>query len=144
MRSCSSRKKRRRPAGRSVRWSLGPPQRSKAFLQRHGNRDPMARRCTAGLLREMAGRGVRASEALSSLGVKGMNREELETIVDAVLDESEDMIRARGETAEKALMGRVMERVRGRADGKLVSEVLHARLAARVSGRKDERKKGKR
>src|SRR5437870_2124183 len=96
------------------------------------------------VLREMAGRGVRASEALSSLGVKGMNREELETIVDAVLDESEDMIRARGETAEKALMGRVMERVRGRADGKLVSEVLHARLAARVSGRKDERKKGKR
>src|SRR5216117_1884616 len=96
------------------------------------------------VLREMAGRGLRASEALSSLGVKGMNREELETIVDAVLDESEDMIRARGETAEKALMGRVMERVRGRADGKLVSEVLHARLAARVSGRKDERKKGKR
>src|SRR5881398_172602 len=56
MRSCSSRKKRRRPAGRSVRWSLGPPQRSKAFLQRHGNRDPMARRSpdTSGLSPEEA------------------------------------------------------------------------------------------
>jgi len=103
-----------------------------------------AKEAVPDVLREMAGRGVRASEALSSLGVKGMNREELETIVDAVLAESEDLIQARGETAEKALMGHVMERVRGRADGKLVSEVLHARLAARVSERKDERKKGKR
>src|SRR5205807_7539715 len=90
------------------------------------------------VLREMAGRGVRASEALSSLGVKGMNREELETIVDAVLDESEDMIRARGEAAEKARVGRVMERVRGRAGGKLGSEGLTARRAARVSGSNDE------
>jgi len=103
-----------------------------------------AKEAVPDILREMAGRGIRASEALSSLGVKGMNREELETIVDAVLAESEDLIQARGETAEKALMGHVMERVRGRADGKLVSEVLHARLAARVSERKDERKKGKR
>jgi glutamyl-tRNA(Gln) amidotransferase subunit E len=73
-----------------------------------------------------------------------MNREELETIVDAVLEDATGMIQDRGEKAEKALMGRVMERVRGRADGKLVSEVLHARLAARVSGEKGERKKGKR
>src|SRR5437660_74015 len=88
-----------------------------------------AKEAVPDVLREMARRGVRSSEALSSLGVKGMNREELETIVDTVLEESEDLIQARGETAEKALMGRVMERVRGRAGGKLVSEVLHERLA---------------
>jgi len=103
-----------------------------------------AKEAVPDLLREMARSGVRASDALSSLGVKGMNREDLQTIVDAVLAESEDMIQARGEKAEKALMGRVMEQVRGRADGKLVSEVLRARLAAHVSGRKSERKKGKR
>src|SRR5438034_245852 len=51
-----------------------------------------AKEAVPDVLREMVGRGVRASEALSSLGVKGMNREELETIVDAVLAESEDMI----------------------------------------------------
>src|SRR5881396_1982319 len=95
------------------------------------------------VLREMAGRGVRASEAIASLGVKGIARPELEAIVDAVLDESKDAIEARGEAAEKALMGKVMERVRGRADGKLVSEVLHDRLEARLRGRKKE-KKGKR
>ena len=103
-----------------------------------------AKEAVPDVLREMARRGVRASEALSSLGVKGMSAEELESIVDAVLEESEDMIQARGEQAEKALMGRVMERVRGRADGKLVSDLLRARLAARVSGRKSERRKGKR
>src|SRR5947207_2363910 len=75
------------------------------------------------LLRAMARRGVRATEAIASLGVKGLPRPELEAIVDAVLDESKDAIEAREEAAEKALMGKVMERVRGRADGKLVSEV---------------------
>ena len=95
------------------------------------------------ILRAMARRGVRATEAIASLGVKGIARPELEAIVDAVLDESKDAIEARGEAAEKALMGKVMERVRGRADGKLVSEVLHDRLEARLRGRKKE-KKGKR
>src|SRR5437773_1472661 len=88
------------------------------------------------LLRAMARRGIRATEAIGALGVKGIARPELEAIVDAVLDESKDAIEARGEAVEKALMGKVMERVRGRADGKLVSEVLHERLAARLRGRR--------
>src|SRR5438309_6643269 len=85
-----------------------------------------------------------ASDALNILNVTGLGKEELSKIVDEILDSSADLVDARGLDAEKTLMGRVMERVRGRADGKLVSEVLRARLAARVSGRKDERKKGKR
>jgi glutamyl-tRNA(Gln) amidotransferase subunit E len=96
------------------------------------------------LLREMARKGMRASEAISSLGVKGLTQRELEKIVDAVLEESADLIDARKEGAEKTLMGRVMERVRGRADGKLVSEVLHERLADRLRDPKKREKKGKR
>jgi glutamyl-tRNA(Gln) amidotransferase subunit E len=96
------------------------------------------------ILREMARRGVRAPEAIAALGVKGLTRQELETIVDALLMESADLIAARGEAAEKALMGRVMERVRGRADGKLVSEVLHERLAGRLRPKEKGGKKGKR
>jgi len=76
--------------------------------------------------------------------VKGLTRHELEEIVDAVLEESGDLIAARKEGAEKPLMGRVMERVRGRADGKLVSEVLHERLADRLREPKKREKKGKR
>jgi glutamyl-tRNA(Gln) amidotransferase subunit E len=95
------------------------------------------------LLREMARRGLRASEAIGALGVKGIGRTELEAIIDAVLDESTEAIEARGAAVEKALMGKIMERVRGQADGKLVSEVLHERLVARLRGQKKERKRKK-
>ena len=95
------------------------------------------------ILREMARRGIRATEAVSALGVKGLAREELEAIVESVLDESTEVIESRGETAEKTLMGRVMERVRGRADGKLVSEILHTRITARLRARSTGGKKGK-
>jgi glutamyl-tRNA(Gln) amidotransferase subunit E len=103
-----------------------------------------AKEAVPDLLREMARRGVRASEAITSLGVKGLTRHELEEIVVAVLEESGDLIAARKEGAEKPLMGRVMERVRGRADGKLVSEVLHERLADRLREPTKREKKGKR
>jgi len=96
------------------------------------------------LLREMGRRKVRASEAMAGLGVKGLSRRELETIVDEVLSASADLVRDKGEDAERTLMGRVMERVRGRADGKVVSEVLHARLASRLAEGTEAGKKKKR
>src|SRR5206468_8143565 len=83
-----------------------------------------AKEATPELVREMARTRSRASEALAVLGVTRMSREDLESIVDEVLRASHDLISARGDAAEKALMGQVMERVRGRADGRLVSEVL--------------------
>ncbi len=94
------------------------------------------------LLREMVRNGSRASEAIAILGVKELSREDLESIVDEVIRNAHDLISTRGEAAEKALMGRVMERVRGRADGKIVNEVLHARLEASLR-RKNERPKKK-
>src|SRR5439155_13492768 len=91
-----------------------------------------AKEATPELVREMARTRSRASEALAVLGVTRMSREDLESIVDEVLRASHDLISARGDAAEKALMGQVMERVRGRADGRLVSEVLHAHLEAQL------------
>lgn len=84
------------------------------------------------IVREMARTHSRASEAMGTIGVTRMSRQDLESIVDEALRSSEDLISSRGNAAEKALMGQVMERVRGRADGKLVSEVLHERLEAFV------------
>ncbi len=84
------------------------------------------------LLREMARSGVRASQALSTIGVQGLSRAEVERIVDEVLDASADLIRSRGAAAEKGIMGRAMELLRGRADGKVVSEVVKAKLAERI------------
>ena len=91
------------------------------------------------LLREMAKTGGRASAALEKVGVRGLSRTEVERIVDEVLDASADLIRSRGAAAEKGIMGRAMEKLRGRADGKVVSEVVHARLEKRIK----EEKKGK-
>jgi glutamyl-tRNA(Gln) amidotransferase subunit E len=93
------------------------------------------------IVREMARTHSRASEAMGTLGVTRMSRQDLESIVDEALRASEDLISSRGNAAEKALMGQVMERVRGRADGKLVSEVLHERLEAFVKQRAKGKKK---
>ena len=93
------------------------------------------------IVREMARTHARASEAMRALGVTRMSRQDLETIVDEALRASEDLIESRGNAAEKALMGQVMERVRGRADGKLVSEVLRERLEAFVKQRAKGKKK---
>ncbi|HII41075.1 MAG TPA: Glu-tRNA(Gln) amidotransferase subunit GatE [Thermoplasmata archaeon] len=90
------------------------------------------------LLREMAKTGSRASTALEKVGVQGLSRADVERIVDEVLDASADLIRSRGAAAEKGIMGRAMEKLRGRADGKVVSEVVHARLEKRMR----EEKKG--
>jgi glutamyl-tRNA(Gln) amidotransferase subunit E len=93
------------------------------------------------LVREMARTRSRASEAMRVLGVTQMTRQDLESIVDEVLRAAEDLIASRGNAAERALMGQVMERVRGRADGKLVSEVLHERLEVHLKGKTKGRKK---
>ena len=91
-----------------------------------------AKEAIPGLLRQMAKTGGRTSDALATTGVQGMTREELVAIIDEVLDASGDLIRARGAAAERGLMGRVMERVRGRADGRLVSEILGDRFRRRL------------
>lgn len=92
------------------------------------------------LLREMARKGVRASDAARAIGVQGMGRADVEKLVDEVLDASDDVVKSKGAAAEKTLMGRAMERLRGRADGKLVSEVVHSRLHARLEKKKEKGK----
>ncbi len=86
---------------------------------------------------------ARASDAISVLKMTGLDSKELIRIVDEILDSSANLVQSRGLGAEKTLMGRVMERVRGQADGKLVSDVLHARLAARLGPKEKRGKKGK-
>ena len=93
------------------------------------------------IVREMARTNSRASDAMGAVGVTRVSRKDLESIVDEALRASEDLIDSRGNAAENALMGQVMERVRGRADGKLVSDVVHERLEAFVKQRAKGKKK---
>ena len=83
------------------------------------------------VLREMARTGTRAGDAARALGLAGASRAEVERVVDDVIAAGGDLVASRGEGAMAPLMGKVMERLRGRADGKLVSEVLRERLRRR-------------
>jgi len=104
-----------------------------------------AKEALPGLVREMAGTRARASEALATLGVVQLSRGDLQSIVDQVIRDSENLISTRGDAAEKALMGRVMERVRGRADGKIVSDAVRTSLDAflRSKGERPKKKEKK-
>ena len=85
------------------------------------------------VLREMAKNGRRASEATAVVGISKMDTDEVERITDEVVRASGDVLLAKGEAAEKVIMGRVMERVRGRADGKLVNEIVRKVIRARLA-----------
>ncbi len=52
-------------------------------------------------------------------------------LVDQLVRENSGLLKTKGrEAAQRALMGSVMQKVRGKADGKLVSQVLTERLTA--------------
>ncbi len=69
--------------------------------------------------------------AAESLGLRPMDRQELEALVDRVLRDEDKLVRERGEAAFSALMGAVMREARGKANGELASAVLRERLRSR-------------
>ena len=87
-----------------------------------------AREAIPAVLREMTRSGANAEDAARALGLSGATRQEVERIVDEVVSANRDAIAGRGEAALAPLMGKAMERLRGRADGKLVNEVLKERI----------------
>ena len=80
------------------------------------------------VLREMARSGRGPADAAKGLGLAGATRQEVERIVDEIVAESRDLVASRGEGAIAPLMGKAMERLRGRADGKLVNEIVRERV----------------
>jgi len=91
------------------------------------------------VLREVARSGRSVEDAAATLGLVGASRDEVARVVDDVVAASRDIVAQRGEDAAGPLMGKVMERLRGRADGKLVNEVLRERLQ-RELGKKEGKK----
>lgn len=75
-------------------------------------------------------RDILLEELLAKAGVRAMSQSELEQIVDEIIAQNTDLIRTKGVSgAQSTLMGKVMQRVRGKADGKLVSDTLSRRLS---------------
>ena len=94
-----------------------------------------AKEAVPDLLREMARSGRRAGDAAKGLDLAGATRDEVRRVVDEVVTANADLVAVRGEGAMAPLMGKAMERLRGRADGKLVSEVLRERLKRESEGK---------
>ncbi len=72
--------------------------------------------------------GRSITEAVESLGLKVLSKEELTKIVESVIDRNRDLIMKNGSKAFGPLMGIVMKEVRGKADVELVSNLIKTKL----------------
>ena len=95
------------------------------------SRGMFAKEAMASILKTLAlNKQLTIESALSRLGFSAMGREELRSIVFSTLNENKSLVMQKGrEGARGAIMGRVMQKVRGKADGRLVSEMVDSCLA---------------
>ena len=97
----------------------------------------VAKEAVEQIVAEMAkDRSVTAEEAARRLGLMGMSVEEAERVIEQVVRENADLVARRGEAAFGPLMGRVMERLRGKVDGKIVAEILKRKIAEMTGGQR--------
>ncbi|MDY6780713.1 MAG: Glu-tRNA(Gln) amidotransferase subunit GatE, partial [Halobacteria archaeon] len=95
-------------------------------------RDEVAKEGVPDLLTEVAESGDSADEALERLDLGSAGRSEVEEAVENVLDRKQELVDDEGMGAFSALMGVVMEEMRGKADGEVVSDVLREKLQERT------------
>ncbi len=72
--------------------------------------------------------GLSAKEAAEKLGLTRVSREEAEKIIEKIIEDNMEAIKARGEKAYGLLMGRAMAILRGRIEGKVVAEIVRKKL----------------
>lgn len=61
-------------------------------------------------------------------GLTLLSEEEVERIIDEVIQQNIEVIKAKGMGAMGMIMGRAMAKLRGRADGKLVSSLVRKKI----------------
>jgi glutamyl-tRNA(Gln) amidotransferase subunit E len=67
-------------------------------------------------------------EAISSIGLKMLSKEELERIIEAAIERNRSLIDERGASAFGPLVGIIMKEVRGKAEAALVTELLKKKM----------------
>ncbi len=72
--------------------------------------------------------GKTAQEVAEEKGLTLLGEEEIERIIDEVIRQNIDIIKARGMGAMGMIMGRAMAKLRGRADGKLVNQLVRKKI----------------
>ncbi len=91
-------------------------------------KDEIAKEGVPDLLRSVS-EGKKIDKAIKELGLDSAGREKVEEVVDKIIEQNKNMVEEKGQEAFGALMGDVMEELRGKADGEVVSEVLRERLS---------------
>jgi glutamyl-tRNA(Gln) amidotransferase subunit E len=74
-------------------------------------------------------------DALSKSAFGMIGEAELSKVIDEVIQQNIELVNAKGASAHSLLMGKVMQRVRGKAEGKLVNETLAKRLEGLQRGK---------
>lgn len=69
-----------------------------------------------------------AKQVAEEKGLTLLSEEEVEKIIDEVIQQNIEVIKAKGMGAMGMIMGRVMAKLRGRADGKLVSSLVRKKI----------------
>ena len=85
------------------------------------------------ILRTIAGKPeLTVDNAALSLGIGGVEKGELETAVDKLIEEKMEFIKAKGLNAVGPLMGIVMKEFRGKVSGQEVSRLLKEKISQKI------------
>lgn len=72
-------------------------------------------------------------EALKNTGIGAISEGDLVRIVREVIAENQGLLKSKGSLSHSTLMGKIMQRVRGKIDGKIVNDVLSRELRESLS-----------
>lgn len=90
----------------------------------------LAREAVPEIVEELGEREGSVEEVVEDLGLSQLGEERVRQVVRDVIRERSEFVKERGMSSVGALMGPVMEQIRGRAEGSRVNEILRAELEA--------------
>lgn len=93
--------------------------------------DKISKDAISSLLEEVS-KDISVEDAVESLGISKMEKDEVDEIIEDIVKEKEDVIEEKGEKAANALMGVAMGRVKGKADGETVHDLLEEKIEKRL------------
>lgn len=84
-----------------------------------------AKEATPELIRTVAKNpDLSIEQALSKAGLGSISKEQLVRVVEDAIRENASLVKEKGQASQSTIMGKVMQKVRGKADGKLVNETV--------------------
>ncbi|MEN2999553.1 MAG: Glu-tRNA(Gln) amidotransferase subunit GatE [Acidilobaceae archaeon] len=91
-------------------------------------RGEVSKEAAEAILEAVGREGISCREAAERLGLRAMSEEEAERVVEEVVRENLAEVKARGQRAISLIMGRAMNKLRGRIDGRKVSEIVRRKV----------------